>query len=282
MLSLGEVGGAVSDLDIRRGLYHADEFAAVADSEAELADAAGAPLPDRNRAGNGEILFRDHRLDGFGDGVEFPAEGGAEEIDRFGQADVAEAPGELLCFELRQGEPGADLLLERRTAGRGVLNALDVDMGDLPGEAGEHRRAVVHQKSGVDADRENRHAGRAGGLIDFRRRRFVEWPGVEELLAGGDGGDSGPGEFDQRVGAGVGAGDGGDGGDVGGDSLRRGGNGDAAGGAPGDSSGVGAGEFRGEVDDAGEFEFGTAQQGSVKHPADLAEAAQQDSGFLHR
>ena len=54
------------------------------------------------------------------------------------------------------------------------------------GEAGEHRRAVVHQKSGVDADRENRHAGRAGGLIDFRRRRFVERPGVEELLAGGE------------------------------------------------------------------------------------------------
>ena len=83
-------------------------------------------------------------------------------------------------------------------------------------------------------------------------------------------------------GAGVGPGDGGDRRGVGGDSSEGSGYGDAAGRAAGDNSGIGAGEFRCEVDDAGEFEFGTAQHGSVKHPADLAEAAQQDSGLLHR
>ena len=63
---------------------HADEFASVAESESELADAAGTPFPDRNGAGNFKVVFGDDRFDGFGDGVEVPAEGGAEEADRFG------------------------------------------------------------------------------------------------------------------------------------------------------------------------------------------------------
>ena len=157
-----------------------------------------------------------------------------------------------------------------------------MDAGDFAGETGEHRRAVVHEEARVDADREDRNSGSTGSLIDLRRRRFVERPGVEELLAGGDGGESDAGEFDQRIDAGVGPGDGGDGCGVGRDAFRRTGDGDAAGGASGYGSGIGAEEFRGVIDDSGEFEFGTAQHGSVKHPADLAEAAQQDSGLLHR
>ena len=114
--------------------------------------------------------LRDLRRNRFGHPIELPSDRVGNHLNRFGEADVADASVIHLDLELARREAGADLLLKRQPPDARVLHPQHLDAIDALAYRRQRDRQRIHREAGIDAGAENRHLRLARRLVELPSR----------------------------------------------------------------------------------------------------------------
>ena len=137
-----------------------------------------------------DVVSGDDSVAGFGDALDFPAEGMGDEGEGFFQAGVAGLASFETAAKFGGWQAAADLALERFTTGGGIDDTLNVNGVDAATDAGEADRKEIHDETGIDAGTDDARAGFSAELIEtFRQGGFAQGR-EEEFLARGDDADA--------------------------------------------------------------------------------------------